>query len=312
MIEGYAIPDFISEFWHYYIAAITIVSIIGIIWFLKSQTTRKLAAGEQAELMAPTWDGDLQELNNPLPRWWLYLFYFLIAFSIVYLVLYPGLGRFEGVWNWSSADAYQKEKARVDAQFNAQFQPFLGMDLKAVAADPKAREMGQRLFMAYCSTCHGTDGKGARTSRLFPDLTDQEWLFGGGDPEAIKASIAYGRMGEMPALGDAVGGELGARQLAHYVLSLSGKPHNAELAAAGQGKWAVCSGCHGEDGKGNLAISAPDLTDNAWLYSASEAGIMEAILKGRKGGMPAQLEHLGEAKVHLLAGYVMSLSQGGK
>lgn len=305
---NYGMPDFIGEFWHYYIAVITIISIVGIIWFLKSQTTRKLAAGEQAELMSPTWDGDLQELNNPLPRWWLYLFYFLIVFSIAYLVLYPGLGKFAGSWSWTSADAYQQEKARVDAQFNAQFQPFLGMDLKAVAADPKAREMGERLFMAYCSTCHGTDGKGAKSSRLFPNLTDNEWLFGGGDPEAIKASIAYGRIGEMPALGDAVGGEAGAKELANYVLSLSGKPHDANLAAAGQGKWAICAGCHGEDGKGNLAISAPDLTDQAWLYSGSETGIMEAIVKGRKGGMPAQLEHLGEAKVHLLAGYVLSLS----
>ncbi|NWG86528.1 MAG: cytochrome-c oxidase, cbb3-type subunit III [Hydrogenophilaceae bacterium] len=305
-------PDFISEFWHYYIAAITVISIIGIIWFLKSQTTRKLAVGEEAELMAPTWDGNLQELNNPLPRWWLYLFYFLIVFSIAYLVLYPGLGKFEGSWNWSSADAYQEEKARVDARFNAQFQPFLGMDLKAVAADPKAREMGQRLFMAYCSTCHGTDGKGAKTSRLFPDLTDNEWLFGGGDPEAIKASIAYGRVGEMPPMQDALGGAAGVKEVAHYVLSLSGKPHDTALAAAGQAKWAACAGCHGEDGKGNLAISAPDLTDKAWLYSGTEAGIMEAISKGRKGGMPAQLEHLGEAKVHLLTGYVMSLSQSGK
>lgn len=307
---NYGMADFIGEFWHYYIAAVTIVSIIGILWFLKSQTTRKLGAGEQAELMEPTWDGDLKELNNPLPRWWLYLFYFLMFFSIAYLVLYPGLGKFSGAWNWSSSDAYQEEKTRIDAQFNAQFQPFLGMDLKAVAADPKARDMGQRLYLAYCSTCHGTDGKGAQGSRLFPDLTDKEWLFGGGDSEAIKASIAYGRVGEMPPMADAVGGEAGAKELANYVLSLSGKSHDANLAVAGQAKWAICAGCHGEDGKGNLAISAPDLTDQAWLYSGTESGITEAVMKGRKGGMPAQLDVLGEAKVHLLAGYVLSISQG--
>ena len=309
---NYAMADFTGGFWHYYIAAITIVAIIGVIWFLKSQTTRKLGTGEEAELLAPTWDGDLKELNNPLPRWWLYLFYFLIFFSIAYLVLYPGLGKFAGIWNWTSADAYTAEKTRIDAQFNAQFQPYLGKDLRVVATDPTAREVGQRLFLAYCSTCHGTDGKGAKSSRLFPDLTDQEWLFGGGAPEAIKASIAYGRVGEMPAMADAVGGEAGAKELANYVLSLSGLPHDAALATAGQTKWAACAACHGESGTGNLSISAPDLTDKAWLYSGTEAGIMEAIVKGRKGGMPAQLEYLGDAKVHLLAAYVLSLSQGMK
>ena len=307
---NYGMADFTGGFWHYFIAAITIVSIIGILWFLKSQTTRKLATGEQAELMDPTWDGDLKELNNPLPRWWLYLFYFLMFFSIAYLVFYPGLGTFEGVWKWSSADAYKQEKARVDAQFDAQFQPLLGKDLRALAGDPQVHEVGQRLFLSYCSTCHGTDGKGAHAARMFPDLTDKVWLFGNGDPEAIKASIAQGRSGEMPAMGDAVGGEAGAKALANYVLSLSGLPHDTNLAIAGKEKWAVCAGCHGEDGKGNLAISAPDLTDKAWLYSGTEAGVMEAIMKGRKGGMPAQLEYLGEAKVHLLAAYVLSLSQG--
>lgn len=306
---NYGMADFIGGFWHYYIAAATVVAIIGMIWFLKSQTTRKLGSGEQAELMEPTWDGDLKELNNPLPRWWLYLFYFLLFFSIAYLVLYPGLGKFEGAWNWSSADAYNQEKTRVDAQFNAQFQPFLAKDLRVIASDPQVREVGQRLFLSYCSTCHGTDGKGAQGSRLFPDLTDKEWLFGNGEPEAIKASIAYGRVGEMPAMKDAVGGEAGAKALANYVLSLSGLPHNAGLAAEGQTKWVACAGCHGENGKGNLAISAPDLTDKAWLYSGTEAGIMEAVIKGRKGSMPAQLEYLGDAKVHLLAAYVLSLSQ---
>ena len=307
MIAGYAVSDFISGFWHYYIAAITVISIVAIIWFLKSQTTRKLAPGEQAEVLEPTFDGDLQELNNPLPRWWLYMFYMLIVFGILYLVLYPGLGKFGGVWNWSSADAYKQEKERVDAEFNKQFQPFLGQDLKAVAADPKAREMGQHLFLTYCAQCHGSDAKG---SQHFPNLTDKTWLFGHGDPEMIKASIAYGRQGEMPPFIDAVGGEQGAKEVANYVLSLGGKPHDANLAAAGQAKFAICAGCHGEDGKGNLAISAPDLTDDAWHYGGSEAAIVESIAKGRKGGMPAQMENLGEAKVHLLAAYVLGLSQG--
>ncbi len=305
MIEGYAIPDFISDFWHWYIAGVTIVSIIGVAWFLQSQTTRRLAPGEKAELMEHAWDGDLQELNNPLPRWWLYLFWFLIAFSVVYLILYPGLGRFSGVWNWSSASQWQEEKARVDAKFNEVLRPYLDKDLLALAADPKAMESGRRLYLTYCSQCHGSDGKG---SREFPNLADGEWLWGG-EPERIKLSITNGFTAEMPPMGDAVGGEQGAREVAHYVLSLGGRPHDAALAAAGKEKYAACAGCHGEDGKGNADAGFPNLTDAAWRHGGSEEAIVESILKGRQGGMPAQT-HLGEAKIHLLAAYVLSLSKG--
>lgn len=305
MIEGYAVPDFFSDFWHYYIAALTIGGILFSLWILVSQTTRKLAPGEQAELMEHAWDGDLQEYNNPLPRWWLYLFYFLIAFSVVYLVLYPGLGKFQGVWSWSSASQWQDEKARLDAKFNETFKPYLGMDLMALASDGKAMESGKRLFLTYCSQCHGSDGRG---SRDFPNLTDNEWLWGG-EPERIKASITNGFTAEMPPLGDAVGGEQGAREVANYVLSLGGHPHDPALAAAGKEKFAVCAGCHGEDGKGNADAGFPNLTDQASRYGNTEAAIVESILKGRKGGMPAQA-HLGEAKIHLLTAYVLSLSKG--
>lgn len=306
MIAGYAVPDFVSDFWHFYIAGITIIAILGVMWFLKSQTISKLGAGEQAELMHPTWDGDLQELNNPLPTWWLYLFWLLILFSIVYLVLYPGLGKFEGVWHWSSASQYQSEKARVDGEFNKVLQPFIGKDLMVVAADPTAKEMGQRLFLTYCSQCHGADAKG---SKGFPDLTDNLWLYGG-TPDDIQTSIANGHAAEMPAnlLGDAQS----AKEVANYLLSLGSKPHDTALAAAGKAKYAVCVGCHGDDGKGNKAVGFPDLTDNAWQYGGSVDAIVESIVKGRKGGMPAQSAALGEAKVHLLAAYVWGLGGGVK
>jgi len=307
MIAGYAIPDFISEFWHYYIAGITILSIIGVIWFLMSQTTRKLAPGEQAELLAPTFDGDLQELNNPLPRWWLYGFYFLIFFSIAYLVLYPGLGKFSGAWNWSSADAYKNERERVDAEFDKVMAPFLGMDVMQVAADPTAREMGQRLFLTYCMQCHGSSAQGVEGK--FPNLTDHLWLFGG-DPDSIKASISGGRLAEMPA--NLTGDETSAREVAHYVLSLGGKPHDAGMAAAGKEKYAVCAGCHGEDGKGMPMASFPDLTDDAWMYGGSVDAIVASIVKGRKGGMPAYQTMLGDAKIHLLTAYVWGLGGGQK
>jgi cytochrome c oxidase cbb3-type subunit III len=306
MLAGYAIPDFVSEFWHYYIAALTIVGILFVLWLLKSQTTNKLAAGEEAELMAPTWDGDLRELNNPLPRWWMWLFYGLTFFGIGYLVLYPGVGKFAGTLGWSSFQEWKDDKTNVDAEFEKVMAPFKSQDLMAVAADPKAKEMGQNLFMTYCSQCHGSSGQGGKG---FPNLTDAQWLFGG-TPDDVKASIANGHVAEMP--GGLAGDAQGAKEVANYVLALGGKPHDAALAAVGKEKFAACAGCHGENGKGNNAAGFPNLTDDAWQYGGSEAAIIESIMKGRKGGMPAQLEALGEAKVHLLSAYVWGLGGGVK
>ncbi|MFA5083586.1 MAG: cytochrome-c oxidase, cbb3-type subunit III [Hydrogenophilaceae bacterium] len=305
MIAGYAVPDFVSDFWHFYVAGITIVSIIGVMWFLKAQTTQKLAPGEKAEIIDHAWDGDLQEFNNPLPRWWLFGFWFLILFSVVYLVLFPGLGKFAGVLGWTSADAYNQEKTSVDGEFNKVMEPFLAMDVTAVAADPTAKEMGQRLYLTYCSQCHGSNAQG--DGRNFPNLADGQWLFGG-DADTIKASISGGRVGEMPA--NMLGDEASAKEVANYVLSLGGKPHDAALAAAGQGKFAACAGCHGADGKGMVAAGFPNLTDDAWLYGSSEAAITESIVKGRKGGMPAFQDLLGDAKIHLLTAYVWGLGGG--
>jgi cytochrome c oxidase cbb3-type subunit 3 len=303
MIAGYAVPDFVSDFWHYFIAGITIVSIIAIAWFLRSQTTRKLAPGEKAELMEHAWDGDLQELNNPLPRWWLYGFWGLIALSVIYLILYPGLGKFAGTWNWSSANQFQSEKERLDAAFQKEFEPFRNLDVMAVAADPTAMEMGKRLYLTYCMQCHGSAGQG---SRDFPALTDRLWLFGG-DPDSIRASIASGRLAEMPA--NMLGDEASSREVAHHVLALGGKPHDAALAAAGKDKYAACAGCHGEDGKGMPAASFPDLTDDAWMYGGSAEEIVASIVQGRKGGMPAFQEMLGDDKIHLLTAYVWGMGR---
>ena len=304
-MTDFAGSDFFSEFWHYYIAAFTVVGILFSLWVLSNQTTKKLAEGEQAEVMVHTWDGDLQELNNPLPRWWIWLFYGTIVFAIGYLVLYPGMGKFAGTLGWTSFQEWKDDKDAVDAEFDKVMAPFKTQDLMAVAADPKAKQMGQNLFMTYCSQCHGSSAQGGKG---FPNLTDNLWLFGG-TPEDIRTSISNGLEAEMPPMGDAVGGEPGAKEVANYVLSLGGKPHDAALAAAGQAKFAACAGCHGEDGKGNKEARFPNLTDDAWEYGGSESAIVQSILKGRKEGMP---EHkgLGEAKVHLLAAYIWGLGGG--
>jgi len=303
--------DFTSGFWPIYISVITLVSIIGTWIFLKSQTTRKLAPGEKAELMEHTWDGDLQDLNNPLPRWWLGLFYGTLIFALVYLALWPGLGNFKGLLNWTQLGEYEAEVQKAEEKFQPIYAKFLGQNILAVSSDPEALAIGKNLYLTYCSQCHGSNAAGARG---FPNLTDGDWLYGG-DPDAIKASIAEGRMAMMPALGEALGAD-GTKEVAHYVMSLAGRDHDAALAAAGQPKFAEnCAACHMPDGTGMQAMGAPNLTDNVWLYGGSEAAITESIVKGRNGVMPGMDQTMGttsnkDAKLHLLAAYVYGLGGG--
>jgi len=303
--------DFTSGFWPIYISVLTLVSIIGTWVFLKAQTTRKLAPGEKPELMKHTWDGDLQDLNNPLPRWWLGLFYGTMVFGLVYLVLWPGMGNYAGVLGWTSKGEYEAEVKAAEAKFQPVYAGFMQKDIVTVAADPDARAIGKNLFLTYCSQCHGSDAAGAKG---FPNLTDGDWLYGG-DPDTIKATITDGRNGMMPAMGEALGAD-GTKEVANYVLSLSGRTHDAALAAAGQPKFAEnCAACHMPDGTGMHAMGAPNLTDKVWLYGGSEATIIETITKGRGGVMPATTQTLGtssnkEAKLHLLSAYVYGLGGG--
>lgn len=302
--------DFTSGFWPIYISVITLVSIIGTWVFVKSHTTRKLAPGEKAEVMEHTWDEDLQDLNNPLPRWWLGLFYGTLAFALIYLVLWPGLGNYPGVLKWTQLGEYEAEVKAAEAKFQPVYAGFMKQDIVTVAANPEARAIGKNLFLTYCSQCHGSNAAGATG---FPNLTDHDWLYGG-DPASIQASITDGRAGVMPALGEALGPQ-GTREVANYVLSLSGRKHDAALAAAGKQKFADnCAACHGADGTGMAAMGAPNLTDKVWLYGGSEAAIIESIAKGRNGMMPGAAQTLGttsnkDAKLHLLAAYVYGLSQ---
>ncbi len=302
--------DFTSGFWPIYISVITLVSIIGTWVFLKSQTTRKLAPGEKPELIKHTWDGDLQDLNNPLPRWWLGLFYGTMVFALAYLVLWPGLGNYAGVLGWTSTGEYETEVKAAEARFQPVYAGFLQQDITAVATDPDARAIGRNLFLTYCSQCHGSDAAGARG---FPNLTDGDWLYGG-DPETIKTTLTGGRAGMMPAMGVALGPQ-GTKEVANYVLSLSGRRHDAALAATGRTKFAEnCAACHTPEGTGMQAIGSPNLTDKIWLYGGSEAAIIETITKGRNGAMPRLDQTLGttsnkEAKLLLLTAYVYGLSR---
>lgn len=306
--------DFVNEFWNWYVILIVLVSILACGVFLWSQSIHHPGTKQTTDTTGHVWDETLEEYNNPLPRWWMWLFYGTVVFGLAYALLYPALGRFPGLFGWTSVGAHQKEVDTVDAQIKPLFDKYLKMDLVAVSKDKEAIDMGGRLFQTYCVQCHGATGQGSR-DKGFPNLTDKDWQWGG-TPEQIVETISNGRMGAMPPYGgnpDAVGGEAGAKEVANYVRSLSGLSHNSELAAQGKVKFnSVCFACHGMDGKGMQALGAPNLTDKTWLYGSSEAKIVETITHGRTNQMPAWKDFLGEGKIHLLAAYVLSLSGGGE
>ena len=298
--------DFVSGFWNVFVVGLTLVSIIGCAVLLWQQSSAKHVEGSTT---GHVWDEDLQEFSNPLPNWWRWLFYITIFFSLFYLAMYPGLGTFRGQFNWSSTGQYDGEMKKAEEQYGPIYKKFLSQDVRTVAANSEAKEMGQRLFLTYCSQCHGSDAKG---SRGFPNLTDNDWLFGG-TPEQIKETLLKGRDAMMPAKGvkpDLNGDQI--KDLAHYVRSLSGLAADSIRVQRGKELFApACAACHGPDGKGMVGV-APNLTDKVWLYGSSEDTIVETITKGRVNRMPAFGEFLGEAKVHLLTAYVYGLGGGVK
>ncbi|MBQ5946124.1 cytochrome-c oxidase, cbb3-type subunit III [Massilia sp. ST3] len=299
--------DFFNGFWHWYIAVITVLSILGCGILLWSQSVHKVkldARGEPYETTGHVWDEDLTELNTPMPRWWMWLFYLTIVFALAYLVLYPGLGSYAGKLGWNSTGEYQAELAQAKAGYGPLFAQYAKQDLKAVAADPQAQAIGERLFLNYCAQCHGSDARG---NKGFPNLTDGDWLHGG-EPATIKASIMNGRIGMMPAMGGALGADKDVEAVAHYVRNLSGLTADPVKVAFGKPKFAACVACHGAEGKGNPMMGAPNLADKTWLYGGSAETVMETIRKGRTNTMPAFGEFLGEEKVHVLAAYVWGLS----
>lgn len=295
--------DFTSNFWALWVAGITVASIVAcllLLWFsgkAKAMTSHDNTTGH-------VWDGDLREMNNPLPRWWAYLFVLTIIFAFAYLALYPGLGTYKGTLGWTSTGQHQIEVDKGNAEVAPLYAKFSAMSPEEVAKDPGAMAIGERLYMNNCSQCHASDARG---NKGFPNLTDGDWL-GGGSPEMIKTNILQGRMGNMPAMAAAVGNSEDVRNVAHYVLSLSGSPNDSIKAALGKSKFASCAACHGMDGKGNQALGAPNLTDDIWLHGYGETAIVYAINKGFVNQMPAQDKVLTPAQIHVLASYVWGLS----
>lgn len=295
--------DFFNSGWSIFVAAVTIVGLIACLALLIIASRRKVMANDNTT--GHVWDEDLRELNNPLPRWWMWLFVITVVFAAVYLALYPGLGSNPGSLKWSSTGQWEAEQAKAKAAMAPIYAKYMALPAEELAQDATAMGIGQRLFINNCAQCHGSDARG---SKGFPNLTDNDWLYGGSH-EKIVETITKGRQGNMPPMAAAVGNAEDVRNVAHYVLSLSGSAHNPVYAQLGQPKFAACAACHGPDGKGNQAIGAPNLTDKVWLHGFGEAAITAMITQGKVNVMPAQDKLLTPEQIHVLGAYVWQLSR---
>lgn len=294
--------DFIHSGWGIFVAVATVLSLLACLALLIVAARRRVMAGDNTT--GHIWDEDLRELNNPLPRWWMWLFVITVVFAAVYLAFYPGLGQNPGSLKWSSQGQFEAEQAKAREALTPVYAKFAAMSAEELARDAQAMGIGQRLFLNNCAQCHGSDARG---SKGFPNLADTDWL-GESTLEAVKKTIVEGRTGVMPPMGAAVGTAEDVKNVAHYVLSLSGSAHNDISAQLGKAKFASCAACHGADGKGNPALGAPNLTDKIWLHGWGEQAIIKIVNEGKNNQMPAQGRLLTPEQVHVLAGYVLSLS----
>ncbi|WP_434931870.1 cytochrome-c oxidase, cbb3-type subunit III [Shewanella sp. HL-SH5] len=319
-----------SNFWSIWITVLTLIVIAGCFFILRKMSQNNTGI-EEGESMGHSFDG-IEELNNPLPKWWAYMFYITIVFGLIYLAMYPGLGNYKGLFGWTSSNQsigteqgikidsaaaleaakaenrlsqYDREVAHADEKYGPIFDAYLATPLEELVKNEEALKVGGRLFLQNCSQCHGSDARG---SKGFPNLTDKDWLYGG-ELTDIKTTLMNGRNGMMPPKGGLPIEESEFKGLAEYVVKLSGGEHDETLAAQGQGSFMKgCFACHGMDGGGNKFIGAPNLTDNIWLYGSSRGDIIHTIQYGRAGVMPAWKDILGEEKVHVITAYVYSLS----
>lgn len=300
--------DFVNNSWALAVTIAVLVSVTAcavLLWV--SGTTKVNASGDNTT--GHVWDGDLQEMNNPLPRWWVGLFIITVVFALLYAFLYPTLGSFNGKLGWSSQGQHEAQVQKYQERIAPIYAKYLQMSAEDIAKDPKAMGIGERLFMNTCAQCHGSDARG---SKSFPNLTDNDWLGGAGDPAYIKGVIVNGRQGVMPPMAAAVGTSEDVANLAQYVLSLSGSPHDSVSASLGKSKFVACAACHGMDGKGNHAIGAPNLTDDIWLHGWGAEHIANMVQNGKTNVMPPQGGKLTDGQLQVLTSYVWSLSHPSK
>ena len=295
-----------TAFMSWFVAAGTIVFIIWCVWLIGWSAKQGPQNKGDEELVGHKWDGDLEEWNNPAPKWWLYLYFITIAWAVGYLIVYPGIGIFDGVAGWTSEGQYEAEIQRAEERYAPIYERFSAMEFDELVADPDANALGASLYASYCTTCHGSDARGAPG---YPNLTDDDWQWGGTEKD-IYTTIYNGRMAVMTPWAQVLGSDEAVDNMVSYVRSLSGLEEAGEGAESAKTQFTTfCAACHMPDGTGNPILGAPNLTDDTWLYGSAPETIREAIEKGRNGQMPAQGEFLGENRTRVLAAYVKSLSQ---
>ncbi|HOY70850.1 MAG TPA: cytochrome-c oxidase, cbb3-type subunit III [Methylotenera sp.] len=296
--------DFTSSFWPMFITVIAVGGILGCGLLLWLTSTIKVESSDGDNTSGHVWDENIREMNNPLPRWWVGMFIITIVFALAYLFLYPGAGSFAGKFGWTSANQYDDEVATANKALEPLYAKYAAMTTEELAKNADAKIIGERLFLNNCAQCHGSDAKG---NLGFPNLTDSDWLHGG-SPEKIQETIVNGRVGMMPPIAAAVGTADDVKNVANYVLSLSGSMHDAGRVAAGKEKFAVCAACHGAEGKGNPDVGAPNLTDNIWLHGAGEAAIIKRVNEGKVNQMPAWGSKFTPEQIKVLTAYVWGFS----
>jgi cytochrome c oxidase cbb3-type subunit 3 len=288
-----------SAFWSGFIVVITVLSLIGCLWLLFTQSR-----GKTGPETTHTWDDDLTEYNNPLPRWWLWMFILTVVFAAGYLVFYPGLGNFGGRDGWTSHQEMQANLAKITERRTAQFTRLAGKPVAELAHDAGALALGRSVFLGNCAGCHGTDAQGAIG---FPNLADHDWLYGG-DPDTILATVEGGRSGQMPSFLASLSAQ-DTQALIDFVPYWSDPELSPRRREAGMAVFSrLCFACHGPEGKGNVAIGAPNLTDGTWLWGGRKDQVRETILFGRKNFMPAHATLLSKDEARVAAAYVYSLS----
>ena len=269
------------------------------------------------------WDG-LKELNTPLPKWWLYVFYACIAFAAVYVVVYPAIPMrgATGVTGWIAREAVVRDVGAAQARMEPMLARIRTATPAAIAADPELRAFavagGRIAFANNCAPCHGAGGQGALGG--FPSLADDDWIWGG-SYDAIHQTITHGvrssdddetRLSQMPRF--LTDGVLNARQVsdtAEFVLSLGGRSTDAAAVARGATIFAEnCAVCHGERGEGNRDVGAPRLSDRIWLFGGDKPSIVHTISFARAGVMPAWGRRLDPAVINMLTVYVHALGGG--
>jgi cytochrome c oxidase cbb3-type subunit 3 len=287
--------------WGIFVALLVLINVVGALWLLFATAKRP---AQEEDTTGHVWDEDLSEYNKPLPRWWLGMFLLTVAFAAGYLVFYPGFGTAAGTLGWTQTGEVKADLAENNRRLEAVFSRFRDRGVEELEHDPEALNFGRNVFVNNCAACHGSDARGAKG---YPNLTDGDWLYGGA-PDQVITTILNGRGGVMPPLGAALGDQ-GVNEVANYVLTLSGGKADPALAEAGKARFVtICAACHGPEGKGNIAIGAPNLTDNIWLYGSTLDDIKASVRDGRSGKMPAWEPIIGKDRARLVGAWVLAQS----